>query len=162
MQNSLQNGGPSKEEDPDALTKASPAMNGKGKAPAESAQVMDTTDAASSVSHGIVEEPAAASAKADTPFTSISSTNPHEEPTSTDPKETTRIQFRYSGGRIVRRFQLTDTVRRIYEWLKAAPIDGHADFELISMGKNLIAMLDVPVSEAGLKQGTVMVEFVDE
>jgi hypothetical protein len=107
-------------------------------------------------------EPAAASV--DTPFSRISSTSPHEEPTSTDPKETTRIQFRYSGGRIVRRFSLSDSVSRIYEWLKAAPFEGkeNTNFELISMGKNLIEMLDVPIADAGLKNGTVMVEFIDD
>ena len=64
----------------------------------------------------------------------------------------------------MRRFLLYDPVRRIYEWLKAAPFEGKegADFELISMGKNLIEMLDVPISEAGLKQGTVMVEFLED
>ncbi|KAI7567856.1 hypothetical protein KC346_g20636, partial [Hortaea werneckii] len=73
----------------------------------------------------------------------------------------TRIQFRYSGGRIVRRFALDDPVRRIYEWLKASPFEGQEakDFELICMGKNLIASLDASIAEAGLKNGTVMVEF---
>lgn len=160
MQASLANGSASKEEDdPDALTRAPNAVNGKGKAPASASDAMETTD----------NEPAAAAAngtsaaRKDTPFTRISGTQPHEEPTSTDPKETTRIQFRYSGGRVVRRFLLTDPVRRIYEWLKASPFEGQEgkDFELIAMGKNLIESLDVPIGEAGLKNGTVMVEFVD-
>lgn len=153
MQNSLDNGAGPKEEDPDALTKSIENLGGKGKAPvgaAESAMDVDTNGSAS--------------APKDTPFSRISSSNPHEEPTSTSPQETTRIQFRYSGGRVVRRFQLQDPVRRIYEWLKAAPFEGKegATFELITMGKNLIDMLDATVEEAGLKNGTVMVEFIEE
>ena len=64
----------------------------------------------------------------------------------------------------MRRFSLSDPVRRIYEWLKASPFEGKEGmgFELISMGKNLIDMLDLPIGEAGLKQGTVMVEFIDD
>jgi hypothetical protein len=30
------------------------------------------------------------------------------------------------------------------------------------MGKNLIDMLEVPIADAGLKNGTVMVEFIDD
>lgn len=165
MQNSLENGGASasKDEDPDALTR--PATNGKGKAAALDPEAMDTTDMGSSTApNDDAEQPASGSvAPKDTPFSRISSISPHQEPTSTNATETTRIQFRYSGGRVVRRFLLEDTVRRIYEWLKASPLEGHEGeaFELIAMGKNLIEMLDNTISETGLKQGTVMVEFVD-
>lgn len=164
LQNSLENGGVSKDEDPDALTKPPDAAIGKGKAPLNMPEAMDTTDKGPPAPNGSTEPITASASKKDTPFASVSSDNPHQEPTSTDPKETTRIQFRYSGGRIVRRFLLADPVRRIYEWLKAAPFEGKtdADFELISMGKNLIGMLDVPIGEAGLKQGTVMVEFLED
>jgi hypothetical protein len=157
MQNSLANGSNDRDEDPDALTKAA---DSKGKGPASVAETMDTADMGSAPTNGTTE-PAASN---DTPFGRISSTSPHVEPTSTDPKETTRIQFRYSGGRIVRRFSLTESVSRIYEWLKAAPFEGKegTNFELISMGKNLIEMLDVPIADAGLKNGTVMVEFIDD
>lgn len=158
MQNSLANGGnKEREEDPDALTKAA---DGKGKGRASVSEAMDTADMGPSGTNGST----APAASDDTPFGRISSTSPHEEPTSTDPKETTRIQFRYSGGRIVRRFSLSDPVSRIYEWLKAAPFEGkeNTSFELITMGKNLIDMLDVPIAEAGLKNGTVMVEFIDD
>jgi UBX domain-containing protein 7 len=166
MQNSLENGSgaASKDEDPDALTR--PAMNGKGKAAVVDPEAMDTTDMGSSTApNGDETQPVIGSAsKKDTPFANISSKNPHEEPTSTDASQTTRIQFRYSGGRVVRRFNLSDPVRRIYEWLKAAPLEGKAGsaFELISMGKNLIDMLETRIAEAGLKNGTVMVEFVEE
>lgn len=156
MQNSLANGGaqPS-DEDPDALTKSIENLNGKGKAPVGTAASMDVDDTPANGSAAPAEE---------TPFSRISATNPHEEPTSIDPKETTRIQFRYSGGRVVRRFQLSDPVRRIYEWLKAAPFEGKegTPFQLISLGKNLLDLLDQPISEAGLKNGTVMVEFIED
>jgi thioredoxin-related protein len=160
MQNSLENGSGAapREEDPDSLTKA----EGKGKAPAAAQPDLMDTDTA-------IEAPAApngtpSAGETASPFASISSTNPHTEPTSTNPTETTRIQFRYSGGRIIRRFELSDPVRRIYEWLKAAPFEGKegSSFELISSGKNLIDMLEVPIGEAGLKQGTVMVEFTED
>ncbi|CAK4034483.1 UBX domain-containing 2 [Lecanosticta acicola] len=155
MQNSLANGSSAglKDQDPDALTKSIENLGGKGKAPVGAESAMDVDETAAN-----------GSAPKDTPFSRISATNPHEEPASTAPTETTRIQFRYSGGRVVRRFLLTDPVRRIYEWLKAAPFEDKegASFELISMGKNLIEMLDATVEEAGLKMGTVMVEFIED
>ena len=163
MQASLDNGtgGGLKEEDPDALTKASDSgINGKGKAPVTAQpDPMDTDVESSAAPNGTPT-----TSQATSPFAAISSTNPHTEPTSTNPAETTRIQFRYSGGRIIRRFDLNDPVRRIYEWLKAAPFEGKegSNFELISSGKNLIDMLEVPIGEAGLKQGTVMVEFTED
>ena len=164
MQKSLENGGWPKDEDPDALTRPSDAANGKGKASVGTSEPMDVEESFASASNGTEPAIPPPTPKKASPFANISSTNSHEEPTSTDPKETTRIQFRYSGGRIVRRFLLADPVRRIYEWLKAAPFEGKegARFELISMGKNLVDMLNVPIAEAGLKQGTVMVEYIDE
>ena len=158
MQNSMAANGSAaaKDEDPDSLTKPSDSGSGsKGKAPAAATDDMDTTTA---------PEGSNGASKAHSPFVQISSSNPHTEPTSTSPAETTRIQFRYSGGRIVRRFALADPVRRIYEWLKAAPFEGKEGvaFELITMGKNLVEMLETPIGEAGLKNGTVMVEFVEE
>ncbi|EME39301.1 hypothetical protein DOTSEDRAFT_75127 [Dothistroma septosporum NZE10] len=152
MQNSMASGpnAAPKEEDPDALTK-SVELSGKGKAPAGSEE--DSMDV----------EPSASVQKKDTPFSRISSTDAHEEPAN-DPQTTTRIQFRHPGGRIVRRFNVADPVRRLYEWLKASPFEGHEgeDFQLISLGKNLIESLDTSVADANLKQGTVMVEFIDD
>ena len=164
MQNSLENGSASKDDDPDALTRPSDSINGKGKARASVPEAMDTTDMGPTPPNESAEPVTASTPKKDSPFTNISSTTPHEEPASTDPKETTRIQFRYSSGRIVRRFLLSDPVRRIYEWLKASPLEGNSGsgFELISMGKNLIDMLDMPIGGAGLKQGTVMVEYIED
>ena len=123
------------------------------------------------------------------PFAQISSAIPHQEPPSPyDPKTMTRIQFRYSGGRQIRIFLLSDPIRRLYEWLKASNLlsdetkglksgsagaDGEAgpgpgkskgptEFELIFLGRNLIEALDVSIEEAGLKNGTVMVEVLDD
>ena len=51
----------------------------------------------------------------------------------------------------------------MYEWLKAAPIEGKqdVDFELVFMGRNLIEALDQTIEEAGLKNGSVMIEFLE-
>ncbi|KAF2221535.1 UBX domain protein [Elsinoe ampelina] len=144
LQQSLSNGGgPShKQDDPDELTKGS-----KGKDAVES-----------------VDEDVKINGKSEaelTPFERIPADHPHEEPT--DPASTTRIQFRWSGGRVVRRFMLSDTVQRLYEWLKASPLEGKdgVEFELISMGKNLIESLDQTVEQAGLKNGTIMIEHLE-
>ena len=98
-------------------------------------------------------------------FAGISSTNPHTEPDN-NPATTTRIQFRHSGGRIIRRFAVAEPVRRIYEWLKADPLEGKVNvpFELKAMpaGRDLIEDLDKSIEEAGLKQGTVMVEYIED
>ena len=76
----------------------------------------------------------------------------------------TRVQIRHPGGRIVRRFAESDPVQRIYDFLKTTELpEGKegADFELISMGKNLNDLRQETVESAGLKNGTVMVEFLD-
>jgi len=153
MQNSLANGsgGPSKSKsapDPDALTREELAA--QGNAPTDAMDVADTGIPL----NGTNEEAES------TPFSRIPSDRSHEEPT--DPAASTRIQFRWSGGRIIRRFALTDTVQRVYEWLKASPPEGKEgqDFELIAMGKNLIDSLDQTIEQVGLKNGTVMVEHM--
>lgn len=123
--------------DPDALTKSQAEEKCKGPEP-----------------------PAAQS-----PFAQISSTNPHTEPEN-NPATTTRIQFRHPTGRVIRRFNLQDPIRRIYEWLRAEPLEGKegVEFELKKMpqGQDLIDSLDGTIEENGLKQGTVMIEFIDE
>jgi hypothetical protein len=142
LQNSLAtSSGPTgpKDDDPDEMTKSFGDIGkGKGKE--------------------VEEEPADLS-----PFSQISSTHPHTEPTTQGPN-VTRIQFRHSTGRIVRKFEVTDPVRRLYEWLKAEPIEGKdgIPFELKDRGKDLIEHLDQTIAEAGLKQSTVMVEFLEE
>ncbi|KAI9831289.1 MAG: hypothetical protein M1826_003728 [Phylliscum demangeonii] len=97
------------------------------------------------------------------PFSLISSAHAHVEPAA-DPARTTRIQFRHSAGRIIRRFALTDSVRRIYEWLKAAPLEGKAgvEFALVSAGRNLMEHLEESIEQAGLQNQTVMIEFMEE
>jgi hypothetical protein len=148
LQNSLANGGsPSKPEDPDDLTRSATfGTAGKGKEAAES----------SSSINGQTPAP-------ESPFSLIRSDRPHTEP-APDPATSTRIQFRYSGGRTVRRFDLTDHVRRIYEWLKAEPLEGKGgiEFDLMFMGKNLMDMIDMTIEEAGLKNGSVNMEFLGQ
>lgn len=150
MENSLAsgggNGGPA-QEDPDALTKSMTMDKGKAK-------MEDEEMAGPSSTNGV---------HAASTFARISSNRPHTEPPA-DPMTTTRIQFRYSGGRQVRRFTVTDPVQRIYEWLKASPIEGKegVEFDLIFMGTNLIDLIDQSIEEAGLKNATVMVEFLGQ
>jgi hypothetical protein len=154
LQNSLSNGSSNapKHEDPDDLTKSfGDISKGKGKAVAEE-EVQD-------------EETGNTNGACSSVFGSIVSDQPHSEPAH-DPATTTRIQFKHSGGRIVRRFNVSDPVRRIYEWLKAEPIDGKAgvDLELKKSmgGSDLIESLDQTIGEAGLKNGTVMVEYLED
>lgn len=98
-------------------------------------------------------------------FALISSGRRHVEPEN-DPATTTRIQFRHATGRVIRRFHLRDPVRRIYEWLKAEPLEGKAgiEFELKKMpqGQDLMEKLDSSIEDSGLKQGTVMIEFIED
>ncbi|KAL1302020.1 hypothetical protein AAFC00_002470 [Neodothiora populina] len=189
MQNSLESKGASSSGngnhlDPDALTKAEPssaaptppsgaaASKGKSKALDVDPDAMDLSDMGPPPPETNTTEPASSS-ESSSPFAQIPSDRPHTEPTDTSPATTTRIQFRYSGGRQIRRFSLSDPVSRIYEWLKASPIVTENDagsgqqqqqqqqeFELIFMGKNLIELLDSSIGDAGLRNGSVMVEFV--
>ncbi|KAL3424731.1 UBX domain-containing protein [Phlyctema vagabunda] len=152
LQNSLagSNASELKEQDPDILTQTSGDAKGKGKG-IEGA----TTE---------TDEPSrSASNAAPSPFSQIASDKPHTEPAPN--KETvTRIQFRHPNGRIIRQFTISDPVRRIYEWLKAAPMEGKegVEFELKSSGKDLIDHIDETIEAAGLKNSTVMVEFLEE
>ncbi|PYH78908.1 UBX domain protein [Aspergillus uvarum CBS 121591] len=133
-------------EDPDELTRSTGDVKGKGKA--VDAEDVDMDE----------EEPGEHSA-----FAAISDNHPHTEPPA-DPATTTRIQFRHPSGRVIRRFALADPVRRIYEWLKAEPplADKHGvEFDLNAMGRNLIDSLDASIEEAGLKNGTVMIGYVE-
>ena len=95
-----------------------------------------------------------------TAFSLIDRNNPHAEPA--PGPEVTRIQLRHPEGRLIRRFALSDPVRRIYEFLKSEPLPGKegVEFELVSNAKNLIDSLDQTIEEAQLKNGTVMVEFL--
>jgi hypothetical protein len=153
LQNSLENGKGPQDDDPDALTKS--FDNIKGKAPAQHTAPEPEPE--------VVEEDANSSSNP--VFAAISDHAPHTEPTVNDPKVTTRIQFRGPSGRpIVRRFNLSDPVRRIYEWIKSDhPWEGKegAEFDLVFMGKNLLEHLDSTIEEVGLKSASVMVEFTE-
>ncbi|KAJ5120384.1 uncharacterized protein N7515_009772 [Penicillium bovifimosum] len=139
--------GGQKVEDPDDLTRSTDNTKGKGRAIEEDE---------------LMEEPEPAAE--DSAFSSIPSDHPHTEPEA-DPATTTRIQFRHPSGRVIRRFALSDPVQRIYEWLKAdPPLEDKAgvEFELNSMGRNLIDQLGTSIAEAGLKNGTVMIGYMEE
>ncbi len=162
LQNSLGATPGPKEEDPDVLTKS---VNGvdMGKA-----KVTDQQPAAIPVADAIMTDMDECDNSSDGgvavhPFSNISTGNPHTEPAA-DAPNTSRIQFRHPGGRVIRRFSLTDSVRRMYEWLKASPMEGKegVDLELIFMGKNLMPVIDQTIEEAGLKNGSVMVEFIQK
>jgi len=174
MQNSLNNkpaaAGQSSRQttDPDALTKADKGKSPLAAAVAADPDAMDVADmgppppASNGTESSSSSTSAAAIAASSSPFAQIASDRPHTEPT--DPATSTRIQFRHSGGRQIRRFALSDPVRRIYEWLKAEPLDGKAgvEFELVFVGKRLMSFLDKSIEEAGLKNGSVMVEFNED
>ncbi|EEP82898.1 conserved hypothetical protein [Uncinocarpus reesii 1704] len=155
LQNSLEGQAAPKHEDPDELTRSISDIKGKGKATAASDDLKNTDSQA--------ENGQDQGDESSRLFKSIQSNQPHQEPEA-NPATTTRIQFRHSSGRIIRRFALSDPIRRLYEWLKASPIEGKAglEFELVSMGQNLITMLDASIADAGLKNGTVMVGYVED
>lgn len=137
---------PQRLEDPDDLTRSVEDMKGKGKAEGIAAVEPEEVEAESST------------------FASIPSNRPHIEPPP-DPATTTRIQFRHPSGRVIRRFALSDPVQRIYEWLKASPpLEDKAGvgFELNAMGRNLIEELDTTIENAGLKNGTVMIGYMED
>lgn len=152
MRNSLGEGQPSGKhlEDPDELTRSTEDIKGKGRA-------VDEDEAMAGVEPE--EEPAEVSL-----FSSIPGNRPHTEPEA-DPATTTRIQFRHPSGRVIRRFALSDSVQRIYEWLKAEPpLEDKVGvaFELNAMGRNLIDHLTTTIEDAGLKNGTVMIGYLED
>ncbi|KAG2178326.1 hypothetical protein INT44_001476 [Umbelopsis vinacea] len=82
-----------------------------------------------------------------------------EEPT--DVKNSTRIQFRLAdGSRIVRRFNKTDPVRYVFEFVKAEVPDANTrPFELIYNRRQLIDLIDKDIKEAGLENAAVNFNF---
>ncbi|KAJ5752508.1 UBX domain protein (Ubx5) [Penicillium odoratum] len=147
MRNSLGDEAP-KPDDPDDLTRSTTDIKGKGKATEddEMGEPEPVEEAGSSL------------------FYSIPSDQPHVEPAA-DPATTTRIQFRHPAGRVIRRFALTDPVQRIYEWLKAdPPVEGKVgvEFDLNSLGSNLIESLQTSIESAGLKNGTVNIGYLED
>ncbi|KAJ5180512.1 hypothetical protein N7492_003722 [Penicillium capsulatum] len=152
MRNSLGDGGSAqqKQEDPDDLTRSTDDIKGKAPATGEGQGPAGTAGAAQEA------EPSR--------FYNIPSDRSHTEPEA-DPTTNTRIQFRHPSGRVIRRFALSDPVQRIYEWLKAdPPLEDKAgvEFELNAMGRNLIDHLDTTIADAGLKNGTVMIGYLEE
>ncbi|KUI58098.1 UBX domain-containing protein 5 [Cytospora mali] len=144
-------------QDPDELTKSLELEKGKGKAAALDEVMGGTPDAEAEADAALSAQSAA--------FASIAADKPHTEPAH-DPATTTRIQFRHPEGRTIRRFAVSDPVRRIYEWLKAEPITedrAGQEFELkvVPPTRDLIDDLDKTIAEAGVKQATVMIEFVE-
>ncbi|KAI9792088.1 MAG: hypothetical protein M1816_003070 [Peltula sp. TS41687] len=161
LQNSLETQGPSNAGSlHDLDSESQRTKKGKGKA-REGSSRTDIDEVEKRDINGGLQQPSSSSSTT-SPFGSISSSNPHVEPPA-DPTTTTRIQFRHSGGRIIRRFLLTDPVRRLYEWLKAEPLDGKAgvEFALVSAGRNLLDQRDESIEQAGLKNQTVMIEFLE-
>ncbi|KAL8675325.1 MAG: hypothetical protein Q9168_000282 [Polycauliona sp. 1 TL-2023] len=147
LQNSLAGNSTQREDDPDDLTRS---VNQKNPSSGDT------------VEGEAVEQPQSNGTQAASPFAMISTSAPHVEPAADLPS--TRIQFRHPTGRVVRRFELADPVRRVYEWLKASPLEGKegVEFELIFMQKNLIGSLEESIEQAGLKNATVMIEFLEE
>jgi hypothetical protein len=144
-----------KVDDPDDLTRSVGDLAGKGKGKAASSnREGDVTP--------ISEDDAQESGSVASPFLSIRTDRPHVEP-ALGPG-VTRIQFRHSAGRVIRRFEVSEPVLRIYEWLKAEPLEGREGvaFELIAVGKNLMELAKETIEQAGLKNGTVMIEFLED
>lgn len=160
LQNSLDASGGSKHpniQDPDELTKSTGTLQGgsRGQEPAVSTELAPPEP----------ETAEASSAQHVSAFSRIPSDQPHIEPPA-DPKTTTRLQIRNPPGRIIRRFRLDEPVSRIYEWLKAEPLEGKdgVEFELKSMppqSDDLINHLDETIQEAGLANAVVMLEFIE-
>ncbi|KAK3989902.1 hypothetical protein QBC44DRAFT_76039 [Cladorrhinum sp. PSN332] len=154
LQNSLEttNGASSRSNvvDPDQLTKAGASTSSKGKE-------RELTPAA--------EPEPVVPAKPETAFSRIPSDRPHTEPA--NGPGTTRIQFRHTEGRTIRRFRVDETVSRIYEWLKAEPPladKSGIEFELKSMPQrqDLVELLDKTIQEAGLGNATIFLEYLED
>ncbi|KAG2185749.1 hypothetical protein INT43_002184 [Umbelopsis isabellina] len=81
--------------------------------------------------------------------------NKRDEPT--DPKTSTRIQLRLpDGSRIVRRFNKTDPVRYIFEFVKAEVSEAETrPFELVYNRQQLIDLIDKDIKDAGLENSAI-------
>ncbi|KAK9467076.1 hypothetical protein V1512DRAFT_145940 [Lipomyces arxii] len=83
-----------------------------------------------------------------------------------DPKTTTRIQIRLAdGSRRVRRVNLSDPIRSLFEYIKAnIPELRERHFQIVDAAshKKLIEILDDTIEQAGLKNSVVLVEVDDE
>ncbi|KIW30427.1 uncharacterized protein PV07_06170 [Cladophialophora immunda] len=134
-------------EDPDDLTRSVGDVRG-----AEMPEIASAMD---------IDQNGAEETAESTAFAQIPSDRPHTEPPAGP--GVTRVQIRHPGGRVVRRFAEQDPVQRIYEYLKAEPLEGKEGtaFDLVSMGKNLMDVRHESIEGAGLKNGTVMVEYLE-
>ncbi|KAI8327263.1 thioredoxin-like protein [Blakeslea trispora] len=86
-----------------------------------------------------------------------------ERPETTDMANSTRIQLRMGdGSRIIRRFQKSDPVRYLFEFVKAEVpgASNHQPFELVFNRTQLIDILDQTIQEAGLSNAAVNCVFV--
>jgi hypothetical protein len=142
-------------DDPDDLTRSIGDLTGEGKG---KAAVSNNQEDAMLIPEDIGQ----ASGSLESSFSLIRSDRPHVEPA--PGPGVTRIQFRHSAGRVIRRFNVSDPVLRIYEWLKAEPLEGKEGvaFELVAVGKNLMDLTEATIEQAGLKNGTVMIEFLQD
>jgi hypothetical protein len=121
-------------DDPDDLTRSIGDLTGEGKGKAAVSNNQEDTML-------IPEDVGQASGSLESPFSSIR-----------------------SDGRVIRRFNVSDPVLRIYEWLKAEPLEGKEGvaFELVAVGQNLMDLTEATIEQAGLKNGTVMIEFLED
>ncbi|GMG08267.1 hypothetical protein B5S30_g3658 [[Candida] boidinii] len=81
-----------------------------------------------------------------------------------DPKLTTRIQIRSGDGkRIVKRFNLTDPVAKLYEVVKFNfPITKEHDFRLTAQRDDLFNHFDEDIETAGLKNASVLLDIEED
>jgi len=104
--------------------------------------------------------------KSPTLFSSITPSDSAEPPQS---PQTTRIQFRFPGGGrpLVRRFNKTDRIRDVFAFVKGLRNDDDEEFELVFVGRRLLAeveesgdesSLDRSIVDAGLANGSLTVE----
>lgn len=77
--------------------------------------------------------------------------------------DSTRIQLRLPSSRIIRRFLLSDPVQRIFEFVKAeTPEALSKDFKIIFNRANLLDQLESTIQQAGLKNSSLVVEFLED
>ncbi|TPX58169.1 hypothetical protein PhCBS80983_g03303 [Powellomyces hirtus] len=84
----------------------------------------------------------------------------NQEPPAGGP-DATRIQFRLPDGtRKVRRFKQSDTIRTLFEYIRAdVPEAGDKDFELMNFREPLLGRLTETIDEAKLAGASITVDF---
>ncbi|KAF5111176.1 hypothetical protein DV453_000417 [Geotrichum candidum] len=91
---------------------------------------------------------------------------PHEypEPPAGVP-DTTRIQFRLGDGtRVIRRFELSNTVKQVFGVVKTINDVTRTSYFSLTKGdtkENLLSKLDQTIKEAGLSNNSILVEILD-